>query len=99
MQVHSDNNSYDNIAALKYSDQSIPLSLTAQDLTLQESKTYMRWYSDILARTSSRTVTINDVYNFLNNFKIPQDAKEKINKIFLKYYRLSILGSFSHYLE
>ena len=94
MQVHSDNNSYDNIAALKYSDQSIPLSLTAQDLTLQESKTYMRWYSDILARTSSRTVTINDVYNFLNNFKIPQDAKEKINKIFFKILSSINIGEF-----
>ena len=33
----------------KYEDDepSIPLSLTAQELTLEESKTYMRWYSDI----------------------------------------------------
>ncbi|RCK65918.1 Protein SCD5 [Candida viswanathii] len=94
IQVHSDNNSYDNIASLKYSDESIPLSLTAQELTLQESKTYMRWYSDILARTNSRTVTINDVYTFLNNFKIPQDAKEKINKIFFKILSSINIGEF-----
>lgn len=93
-QVHSDNNSYDNIPSLKSSDESIPLSLTAQDLTLQESKTYMRWYSDILARTNSRTVTINDIYTFLNNFKIPQNAKEKINKIFFKILSSINIGEF-----
>ena len=64
MEVHSDNNSYDNISLLRDLEDGIPLSLTAQELTLQESKTYMRWYSDILARTNSRTISIHDVYNF-----------------------------------
>lgn len=74
--------------------ESIPLSLTAQDLTLQESKTYMRWYSDILARTNSRTISMADVYNFLNNFKITQEMKEKINKIFHKILHSINIGEF-----
>ncbi|RLV91564.1 Protein SCD5 [Spathaspora sp. JA1] len=75
-------------------DSYIPLSLTAQDLTLQESKTYMRWYSDILARTSSRTITMNDVYTFLNNFKISQEIKEKVNRIFSKIFYSINIGEF-----
>ncbi|ODV80198.1 uncharacterized protein CANTADRAFT_25878 [Suhomyces tanzawaensis NRRL Y-17324] len=75
-------------------DYSIPLSLTAQELTLQESKTYMRWYSDILARTNSRTVTMHDVFTFLNNFKIPTTAKEKIQRIFQKLLRSINIGEF-----
>ncbi|KAL6449802.1 SCD5 Protein SCD5 [Candida maltosa Xu316] len=94
MNIHSDNNSYADVAALKYTDESIPLSLTAQELTLQESKTYMRWYSDILARTNSRTVSMKDVFNFLNNFKIPQEVKDKINKIFFKILSSINIGEF-----
>lgn len=73
---------------------SIPLSLTAQELTLQESKTYMRWYSDILARTNTRTITINDVYNFLANFKIDLDIKGHLNRIFNKILYSINIGQF-----
>lgn len=75
-------------------DSSVPLSLTAQELTLQESKTYMRWYSDILARTNSRTITMVDVFNFLVNFRITQAIKEKISKIFLKIVYSINIGEF-----
>lgn len=75
-------------------DQSIPLSLTALELTLQESKSYMRWYSDILARTNSRTITISDVFSFLNNFKIMPDVKEQISRIFHKIIYSINIGEF-----
>lgn len=75
-------------------DQSIPLSLKAQDLTLQESKTYMRWYSDILARTNTRTISMNDVYNFLGNFKISAEIKNHINRIFNKILYSINIGEF-----
>lgn len=75
-------------------DSSIPLSLTAQELTLQESKTYMRWYSDILARTNSRTVTMNDVFIFLHNFKISASIKDKLGKIFNKILHSINIGEF-----
>lgn len=75
-------------------DVSIPLSLTAQDLTLQESKTYMRWYSDILARTNTRTITMNDVYTFLANFKLDSELKQCLNRIFNKILYSINIGEF-----
>lgn len=74
---------------------SIPLSLQTHELTFQESKTYMRWYSDILARTNNaRTISMNDVYSFLSNFKIPEFCKEKINRIFFKILHSINIGEF-----
>lgn len=73
---------------------SIPLSLTAQDLTLEESKTYMRWYLDILARTNQRTVSIADVYQFLSNFRLSAATKEQVNRVFLKILTLINIGEF-----
>lgn len=87
-------------------DESVPLSLTALELTLEESKTYMRWYLDILARTNQRTITMNDVYHFLSNFRLSAAVKQKINRIFVKILRLINIGEFfallrvvSHTLE
>lgn len=60
----------------------VPLSLTTQDLTLQELKTYIRWYTNILTRTNTRTINLQDVFNFLSNFKIPQPLKDEINRLF-----------------
>ncbi|CAK7905849.1 hypothetical protein CAAN1_14S03092 [[Candida] anglica] len=75
-------------------ESSIPLSLQTHELTFQESKTYMRWYSDILARTNARTISMSDVYSFLSNFKISEASKEKINKIFVKNLRSINIGEF-----
>ncbi|PSK38849.1 hypothetical protein C7M61_002153 [Candidozyma pseudohaemuli] len=76
------------------SEDSISLSLTAQELTLEESKTYMRWYLDILARTNLRTISMNDVYQFLSNFRLLADAQEKINRLFSKILHLINIGEF-----
>ncbi|KAG7193051.1 uncharacterized protein KQ657_001167 [Scheffersomyces spartinae] len=75
-------------------DESIPLSLTAQEMSLQEAKTYMRWYSDILTRTNSRTITLIDVYSFLVNFRIPDSRKEKISRLFQKHSLSINIGQF-----
>ncbi|GEQ70555.1 hypothetical protein JCM33374_g4233 [Metschnikowia sp. JCM 33374] len=74
--------------------ESVPLSLQAHELTLEESKTYMRWYSDILARTNSRTIAISDVYQFLGNFKISDQTKAHINRIFGKILSSINIGEF-----
>ena len=50
----------------------------------------MRWYSDILARTNSRTISIHDVYNFLNNFKIPEDQGNNQQDIFQILHSINI---------
>lgn len=94
------NNSADNISdklqrhEVPGDENSIPLSLTAQELSLEESKTYMRWYLDILARTNQRTVSIADVYQFLSNFRLSAAIKEKINRVFSKILSLINIGQF-----
>lgn len=75
-------------------EDSISLSLTAQELTLEESKTYMRWYLDILLRTNLRTISMNDVYQFLSNFRLLAEAQEKINRLFSKILHLINIGEF-----
>ncbi|CCE85661.1 Piso0_005280 [Millerozyma farinosa CBS 7064] len=76
------------------SDSSIPLSLTARDLTLEESKTYMRWYSDILRRTNARTISLYDVFQFLNNFKIPSHIRDTLSRMFYKFLHSINIGEF-----
>lgn len=75
-------------------NQSVPLSLQAHELSLEESKTYMRWYLDILARTNLRTIAISDVYHFLGNFKLLAEVKSEINRIFQKILLLINIGEF-----
>lgn len=87
-------NSFESLVLSDDEDLSIPLSLTAQELTLQESKTYVRWYSDILARTNSRTISLNEVFSFLNNFKLSTYTKNGIRKIFHKIANSINIGEF-----
>lgn len=75
-------------------DDSVPLSLTAQELTLAESKTYMRWYSDILLRTNAPTICLADIFSFLNNFKLTQAAKDQICRIFHRIMNSINIGEF-----
>ncbi|EGV65673.1 hypothetical protein CANTEDRAFT_102388 [Yamadazyma tenuis ATCC 10573] len=75
-------------------DTGIPLSLTTQDLTLAESRTYIRWYSDILARTETRTISMVDVYKFLHNFKLSAELKDKLNRLFFKILNSINIGEF-----
>jgi hypothetical protein len=82
-------------AAPPEDEESIPLLLQTHELTFQESKTYMRWYSDILARTNARgTILMSDVYLFLSNFKIPHAVKEKLNRLFHKVLHAINIGEF-----
>lgn len=94
-------NSVDSFMNPRYSDLTevaseivVPLSLTAQELTLEESKTYMRWYSDILARVNRRTATMADILLFLYNFKISHEVRLKITNIFHKIHHSINIGEF-----
>lgn len=75
-------------------DTSIPLSLKESELTLEEFKTYMRWYNDILARLNTRTVSLSDVFAFLANFRLPQWTKERISGIFAMIRSSINIGEF-----
>ncbi|CDK26547.1 unnamed protein product [Kuraishia capsulata CBS 1993] len=75
-------------------DPSIPLSLTADQLTSQEAKTYLRWYSDMLTRRESKTVSLEDVFQFMNNFGIIPSLKKLLQRIFSKSARSLNIGQF-----
>ncbi|OBA20311.1 hypothetical protein METBIDRAFT_25721, partial [Metschnikowia bicuspidata var. bicuspidata NRRL YB-4993] len=72
----------------------VPLSLTAQQLSPEEARTYMRWYLDILARANLRTIAISDVYQFLGNFRLAPATRAKINRVFSKILLLINIGEF-----
>ncbi|KAG7896153.1 hypothetical protein KL905_001984 [Ogataea polymorpha] len=73
-------------------DNTVALSLTANDLSIQEAKTYLRWYNNILSRKhGERTITLEDVFKFLSNFRISEAIKSRLRELFGKIaYSLNI---------
>ncbi|KAG7813820.1 hypothetical protein KL921_000094 [Ogataea angusta] len=73
-------------------DNTVALSLTANDLSIQEAKTYLRWYNNILSRKhGERTITLDDVFKFLSNFRISETIETKLRELFGKIaYSLNI---------
>ncbi|TID23210.1 hypothetical protein CANINC_003227 [Pichia inconspicua] len=86
-------NSADNISTPV--DNLLPLSLTSEELTQPELKTYLRWYQDIQERKrDSKIVTLGDVFTFLHNFRIPDYIKQKINESFSRTSTAINIGQF-----
>jgi hypothetical protein len=76
-------------------DSTIPLSLTIQDMSQKEVKTYLRWYENIQQRkNTSKVVTIDDVFNFMRNFKVPQQIKDRLKASFAKWAGSLNIGHF-----
>lgn len=76
-------------------DSSISLSLTINDMSPRELKTYLRWYENIQERKAmSKIVTIEDVFLFLQNFKIPEAIKERMKSSFSKWSNSLNIGQF-----
>ncbi|ODV82899.1 hypothetical protein CANARDRAFT_180422, partial [[Candida] arabinofermentans NRRL YB-2248] len=72
-------------------ESNVSLSLTINDLSKQEAKTYLRWYNNILARKNGeKTITLEDVFRFLCNFKISDAIRERIKDIFKRAFNLNI---------
>lgn len=85
-------NSVDNVPNV---NDSLPVSLTSDELTQSELKTYMRWYLDIQERKKdSKIVTLGDVFSFLHNFKIPDPIKLRINGYFSRTSTVINIGQF-----
>lgn len=92
--LQSHTNRFQQESTVDSNELSIPLSLTTQELTLPESRTYIRWYSDILARTNARTISMSDVFTFLNNFKLDQKLKDDLTKLYSKTVMSINIGEF-----
>lgn len=68
-------------------DVAIILSVTKEELSAQESKTYCTWYHTLKrrkARFANRAISIDDVLGFLGNFGIPEHTKQRMKIIFGK---------------
>ncbi|CCH45304.1 hypothetical protein BN7_4886 [Wickerhamomyces ciferrii] len=71
-------------------DLAVPLSLTIEQLTKDEAKTYLRWYNDIVVRKNTKLIRLSDVFNFLNNFNILDQNRSILEKIFRSCTSLNI---------
>ncbi|KAH3902874.1 Scd5p SCDLUD_000469 [Saccharomycodes ludwigii] len=59
------------------------LSLTPYQLSLNEAKTYLRWYNNILIRKHSNIIRLVDIFKFLQiNFPISESVKQAIEALF-----------------
>lgn len=75
-------------------DLRVPLSLSQSQLTHEEIRTYLRWYKYILARSHTKLVKLNDVFQFLGNFTITEDLKQRILAIFRSCRSALNIGQF-----
>ena len=76
-------------------DSSIPLSLTINDMSPKELKTYLRWYENIQDRkVTTKIVTMDDVFKFMSNFKIPAPIKDRLVQSFSKWANSLNIGQF-----
>lgn len=80
-------------------DDSIPLSLTADELTKEEAKTYLRWYDYIESHKRRQTgmsvkVTLDDVFLFLHHFGISDAVKRKLMAMFARWAMSLSIGQF-----
>ncbi|QPG74167.1 hypothetical protein FOA43_001491 [Brettanomyces nanus] len=79
-------------------DDGIPLSLAAHQLSRQEVKTYLRWYDYIESRKrkskGSKSVTVDDVFQFLSNFGIDEDVRSSLRVMFARWASSLSIGRF-----
>ncbi|SMN20740.1 similar to Saccharomyces cerevisiae YOR329C SCD5 Protein required for normal actin organization and endocytosis [Maudiozyma saulgeensis] len=75
-------------------DLKVPLSLSQNQLTHEEIRTYLRWYKYILARSHTKLVRLQDVFRFLGNFTINEELKARIMAIFRSCKSALNIGQF-----
>lgn len=83
---------------------SVPFSLSVNQLSPEESKTYLRWYNDITIRKHAKLIKINDVLEFLKNFNLSEPLKSHLKRLFPTNEDLNVgqffalLRLISHYI-
>lgn len=75
-------------------DLRVPLSLSQNQLTHEELRTYIRWYNYITARTHGKLIKLADVFQFLANFNVREELKKRIFKIFRSCKNALNIGQF-----
>ncbi|KAH3671787.1 hypothetical protein WICMUC_004545 [Wickerhamomyces mucosus] len=84
------NNSQISLPEESVEDLKAPLSLTADQLTRDEAKTYLRWYNDLVVRKGTKLIRLYDVFQYLNNFKLSEKIIKTLEKIFKDCISLNI---------
>ncbi|CCD23020.1 Scd5p NDAI_0A08670 [Naumovozyma dairenensis CBS 421] len=91
-------NNAENAALMNYNesmdDLRVPLSLSQNQLTHEELRTYLRWYNYITAKTHNKLVKLWDVFTFLKNFNINDDLKNRLSTIFRSCKNALNIGQF-----
>lgn len=75
-------------------DLNVPLSLSRSQLTREEARTYLRWYTFITLRTHGKLVRLTDVFRFLSNFNLTNVMRERIATIFRSCKNALNIGQF-----
>ena len=62
-----------------------PYSLSIESLNLSDNelKTYPRWYTDLIIRKQTPSLTINDVFSYMKNFGIKEPERAVILSVFV----------------
>lgn len=61
---------------------SAQLSLTMNQLSQEESNTYLRWYNDLMIRRHTKLIRVADVFDFLKNFNLSESLKSYLKGLF-----------------
>lgn len=75
-------------------DLTVPLSLSTEQLTPIEQKTYLRWYNKIASHTNSKLITLQDIFKFMWNFKLSNELKARLAAIFRTCQNILNIGQF-----
>lgn len=71
----------------------VPAKFSVDDmnLTSEEVGTYPRWYTDLLLRKRSQTISSIDVLAYISNFGVSGDDKSKVSRFFLASFGRAFL--------
>ncbi|KAL3229712.1 Protein SCD5 [Nakaseomyces bracarensis] len=75
-------------------DLRVPLSLSQAQLTHEELRTYIRWYNYITARTHGKLIKLTDIFQFMKNFNITEELKNRIFLVFRSCKNALNIGQF-----
>lgn len=75
-------------------DLQVPLSLSRNQLSKEEVRTYLRWYGYIALRKHAKLIRLEDVFRFLSNFPLSDLARNRIEQIFKTCKNALNIGQF-----
>ncbi|SCU82106.1 LAFA_0C09098g1_1 [Lachancea sp. 'fantastica'] len=75
-------------------DLAAPLSLSKNQLSREEVRTYLRWYGYITSRKNAKLIRLDDIFRFMSNFLLSQVVKDRVEHIFKSCKNALNIGQF-----